>query len=776
MPRRLFTFLAAALVAGMIALAAFDKLPVETDLLAMLPATERSPIAEQAMSQLARAHERRIVLLTVADDAAQARAGAQVLATTLRASPALQHVTLDIPPDALDTLLTTYLPHRFGLLSAATRAALQQRGRDALQEDLYRALASPIPTATPVPRPLDPFGTLAGFLADLPFAGGAFAPEDGILMAHRDGHSYALVSAETVGSPHAVSTQDAVVAALAQARAAVQAQVPAAHFEATGLVLYAEAAQTTAKREMSLIGGISLLGITALLLLAFRSLRPVLLGIACIATGVAAGIAVVLLVDGQLHLLTLVCGTSLLGIAVDYPLHYFAKRRLAGADWHAGEAMAAMRPALTQGLLTSLLGYSALLAMPFPGLRQIALFSMVGLGTAYLATLMMLPLFAHRADPRSTAGLDRLRQAFATWQRFLQARAHWLLPMAVAACLPGAWMLTHNDDVRLLSTPDPALARQEAQIRELTQLGQGSRLFLVHARNTEQLLQREEQLTDALRARDPQHAGGFTAISSFVPSAQRQTDHRRLIGEALFGDDQWAAHQLDEVGYRPRIAEALSQAYQTELNLTLDVWLKQPLSTPYRHLWLGPAETGVASVITLHGSWTADTLAAASADLPGVTLLDKPAAVSKLMAQYRRGMAWALACAIGLSLILLSRRHGWRGAAATLIPCVLAVGVPLAALGYLGLPATLFHWLALMLVFGIGADYGIFTREGGPQGEAALGVLLAAITTVLGFGLLAFSSTPAIASFGLTLFMGVITAFLASPLALAGRSAHRSTA
>lgn len=770
MPRRLFTFLAAALVTGMIALAAVGKVPVETDLLAMLPATERSPIAEQAMAQLARAHEGRIVLLTVADDAAQARAGAEILAHTLRASPALQHITLEVPPDALDTLLTTYLPHRFGLLSAATREALQHDGRDALIQDLYRALSSPIPTATPVPRPLDPFGTLAGFLAELPFAGGGFAPENGVLMAHRDGRSYALVSAETVGSPHAVSTQEAVLDALAQARSAAQAQAPTAHLEATGLVLYAAAAQTTAKREMSLIGGVSLLGITALLLLAFRSLRPVLLGIVCIATGVAAGIAVVLLVDGRLHLLTLVCGTSLLGIAVDYPLHYFAKRRLTRAAWRADEAMAAMRPALTQGLLTSLLGYTALLAMPFPGLRQIALFSMTGLATAYVATLMVLPLFAGAADPRSTAGLDRLRRAFSAWQQFLQRRARWLLPLAVLAGVPGIWSLTHNDDVRLLSTPDPMLARQEARIRELTQLGQGSRLFLVNGRDAEHLLQREEQLTDALRARDPEHAGGFTAISAFVPSAQRQASNRQLIGALLFGDDRWAQHTLDDIGYHPRIGQALADAFAAEKPLSPDAWLKLPLSTPYRHLWLGPAQAGVASVVTLHGHWSTDALAT-GANLPGVTLLDKPAAVSSLMGQYRRGMAWALACAIGLSLILLSRRHGWRGAAATLAPCVLAVGAPLAALGYLGLPATLFHWLALMLVFGIGADYGIFTREGGPQGEATLGVLLAAITTVLGFGLLAFSSTPAIASFGLTLFMGVITAFLASPLALIGRGA-----
>ncbi|MBT0963238.1 MMPL family transporter [Denitromonas iodatirespirans] len=770
MLRRLFPLLAATLVGGIIALAALGKVPVETDLLAMLPATERDPVAEQAMAQLARAHERRIVLLAAADDSARARAGAIALAAALRRSEALKGVTLEVPAGALDAILATYLPHRFGLLSAATRNDLTAHGRERLRQDAYRALASPIPTPMAVPREADPFGTLAAFLAELPVGGSGFTPEDGILMAHQDGRSYALLSAETAGSPHAATTQQAVRAALAQARAAVAAEAPGVDIDATGLVLYAAAAQDTAKHEMSLIGGLSLLGIAALLLTVFRSLRPVLLGIACVAIGVAAGIGAVLAVDGRLHLLTLVCGTSLLGIAVDYPLHYFAKRRLAGAGWQPAAAMAAMRPALTQGLLTSLIGYTALLVMPFPGLRQIALFSMVGLAAAYVATLVMLPLFATQPDGRDTRHIGGLQRAGAPWRRLLQRHGGWLIALAVAASLPGLARLHHDDDVRLLSAPDAELARQEARIRQLTQIGQGSRLFLVQAPDAEQLLQREEALTDALRADNPQH-GGFVAVSAFVPSARRQADNRRLLGEALFGAERWGEAVLDEIGYRPTVAQALARAFATERPLTPDAWFRQPVAQAYRHLWLGPTAGGVASVVTLTGQWPAEVLRAAGDTLPGVTLLDKPAAVSALMGQYRQGMAGALACAVAVSLVLLSQRHGWRGAAATLAPCVLAVSLPLAMLGYLGVPLTLFHWLALMLVFGIGADYGIFTREGGAQGEAALGVLLAAITTVLGFGLLAFSTTPAIASFGLTLFMGVITAFLASPLA-----ARRETA
>ena len=46
------------------------------------------------------------------------------------------------------------------------------------------------------------------------------------------------------------------------------------------------------------------------------------------------------------------------------------------------------------------------------------------------------------------------------------------------------------------------------------------------------------------------------------------------------------------------------------------------------------------------------------------------------------------------------------------------------------------------------------------------GVLLSAGTTLLSFGLLAFSSMPALSSFGLTLLVGIGIAVLLAPMVL----------
>jgi predicted exporter len=78
-------------------------------------------------------------------------------------------------------------------------------------------------------------------------------------------------------------------------------------------------------------------------------------------------------------------------------------------------------------------------------------------------------------------------------------------------------------------------------------------------------------------------------------------------------------------------------------------------------------------------------------------------------------------------------------------------------LGISGQALQLFHLLALMLLLGIGVDYGIFMQEPDSQkdGAAWLAVGVSALSTLLSFGLLALSQTPALRAFGLILAIGI---------------------
>jgi predicted exporter len=72
--------------------------------------------------------------------------------------------------------------------------------------------------------------------------------------------------------------------------------------------------------------------------------------------------------------------------------------------------------------------------------------------------------------------------------------------------------------------------------------------------------------------------------------------------------------------------------------------------------------------------------------------------------------------------------------------------------GAAGVSLQLFHVLALMLLLGIGVDYGIFFQEHSLRRDptAWLATVLSALSTQLSFGLLGLSQTPALRAFGLT--------------------------
>src|SRR6201999_3377401 len=113
--------------------------PLQTNLLALLPATEADPVAEKAVDTLASALGDRTVFLVTSNDDAHAKVAAKQLGASLRRSGAFASVTAELPPFDLSQIAGLYLPYRFGLLAPADRAALAQS--NASSASLQQALA-----------------------------------------------------------------------------------------------------------------------------------------------------------------------------------------------------------------------------------------------------------------------------------------------------------------------------------------------------------------------------------------------------------------------------------------------------------------------------------------------------------------------------------------------------------------------------------------------------------------------------------------------------------
>ena len=106
-------------------------LPLQTNLLALLPETERNPVAEVAISRLADALGNRAVFLVSAGKAESSASAAREFAGKLRETPVFRHVLADLPPIDPRQLTDFYRPWRFNLLSDADAGSLAAEHFDA---------------------------------------------------------------------------------------------------------------------------------------------------------------------------------------------------------------------------------------------------------------------------------------------------------------------------------------------------------------------------------------------------------------------------------------------------------------------------------------------------------------------------------------------------------------------------------------------------------------------------------------------------------------------
>jgi predicted exporter len=746
------------------------RLRVETNLLALLPSTAENRVQLDAVKKFADRSSRELVFVVGTASREDLRATGLAFAAALNGSGAFARVDYVVDNRFL-TAARAERAMRSALLSTRQRAQLEH-DVPALERDALRAAYTPLGFTRPFGISDDPLGLAsAAFAEALPGTGKARLEGD-ILVVHGEGRHWTVVRATTAQDPYRTETQETVTAAVEAARAAAQKVASDAQISGSGVILHAAAAASKAQAEVATFGGVDLLAVVILIVLVFRQLRPLLVTLVTLGIATVAAICACQLVFGQVHILTLTFGTSLIGVSVDYALHYFVNRMPA----RTGETTPHnLVPALILGCTTTVAGYMTLLVAPIPGLRQIALFSAVGLATACAVVILLYPgalgalsvLLRRlrlererppRAVPRWVARLAAI-QTFA----LLPRRAAWLLLCVVAALtIWGLSMLTPRDDVRALQRPPPELIAAEKRVRTLLGVGFDTRFVLVTAATPELVLQRLEALESVFAMLE--HAGkikGHMSVSPSLVSLERQARDRALLVREVYGDDGALVHVMQKLGFAPDViaARRASFAAAQDQALTPERWLESPLSAPVRHLWLGALGADDAAVILLDGNTAPEAVRAAVESLSGVRYVDQVENISSVLGEYRRIASWLMLVVVGVMLgcLLVFYRSG--AAVRTALPAATGLALTLATLGFLHEPVNLFHVLSLLLVLGLGVDYAIILREGRSQ-QAVLAVFLSMTTTLISFGLLGFSSVPFVRSIGITVALGVAFTFL----------------
>lgn len=735
-----------------------DGAPVTANLLQLLPSGAPGALEQLAEQRMQEPLNRDLMLLVHHPDEQHANVLAAELNEQLIASGLFADVRRSLDTD-LPALRRQLIDQRLALLGVAARELLISAPEKLIDERLQR-LYAPFEGISLVPVEHDWFGIADLAQRQLPQPGNVQAQADGSLLAERAGERWRVIHAQTHGDAFDDSLPLQVDDLIAGARQLIEAE--GGELLAAGGLLHAAHGQRQARDEASMIGSVSLLATLALLLLLFRTPRVLLVALPVL-VGALSGAAACIALFGQIHVLTLVLGASLVGVSIDFPLHYLSKSWVM-QPWHSTRALRLTLPGLALALTTNAIGYLALSFTPFPALTQVAVFSTAGLlGAFACATCLLPPLLDTQLRPRPTplAWAARWSGLIVSLRR--RTATPWILGVFLLFCLGGVSQVDFNDDLRQWVSRDPALQEQAERIGAITGFQPTSQYFLVQAADADELLDTQQALSDRLDSLIAQsQLNGYLSLSQLTSASTVQ----QSLGMALPHLFE-ASRPLQALGVTESQLEAELTALEAQPPVSLEEVLAGPLALPWRALWLGRQADGtVAGLISLQGLRSSAALSELGAGLEGVRLIDRPAELNQLFAETQRGAALLKLAAAGLIFGVLCLPFGWRGALRCLsVPLLAALG-SLACLGWLGQPLTLFGLFGLLLVTAIGVDYAILMREHvGGAAVSLMGTLLAAITTWLSFGLLMLSSTPAVSNFGLAVGLGLIFAFLLAPWA-----------
>jgi predicted exporter len=754
------------------------RLEVRTAITEFLPRDERTGLLELARG-LSEAPQARVVAFTLgAADPAKHHRAAHDFAAQLRKSGDFEWVRDGVSRDDEKQFYDLLFPARLGLLSLPEGTGplpdtfLAQR-----VSALRTRLSGPLGVMERNLAPLDPLGAFMGVLDAQARARGQLRVEEQQLVT-ADGR-WSVVLAATKASAFDSAAQQRVARQIDQAFAAQRAKEPSLVLEWSGLSRFALLGEKSVRGDIERISTLSLLGIFVLYLGVFRSFREPLLVLLPIAFGCLLATAVCQLVFGFVHGLALAFGSAIIGVAEDYSTHYFAHRLAAPASEDNESLMRRLWPGMWLGGATTIAGITTLLGSGFRGLQQMAVFGAIGVLGALLCTRYILPPLSRKLPRLEKSQASHLGERMV--ERIARRRwiALWFVGPSLLAMGLGLPRVRFDDSLSALRDQAPALQAEDARVQARLGRSARGRVVVALGDDDERALQGSERVLARLTsAAQRGQVEGLRSVSTLLPSQQTQAAER--------------ARLRDDPTFLPRLDAALEkQGFVASAFAPFRAALAEPaplltparlMGTPLAAAWLAPFRAQlkgkVAYLTSLEAASELD-VPGLLAGLPDVFYVDQEALFSAAYRSFRTRTLSMVLLGLGLVLVtLLLRYRSLHNALLGMLPAVLGAGAALGVEALRGVPATLMHVIGVLLVLSMGVDYGIYvleSRSSVEEGVTTLGsVLLAALTTVLSFGLLGVSHNPALSAIGCTVGFGLLFTVLASPVVLAFTRQERS--
>lgn len=779
---------AVVLLAWGVALAAclvlIARTPFSTDLSAFLPASP-DPGQRLLIEQIRSGTASRTLLIGIEGASGPTRSAAsREIANALRRDTATFEQVANGDVAAFAAIGQWLVEHRYLLSPAVDAQRFSAAGLREAIDDTLMLLGTPAGAAAKPLLPRDPSGEMAR-LAESLIPAQAPRSEGGVWVSRRAERAVMLAVARADGG-----NLDAQAAAIDRVRGAfsqVQAALPGGselRLLISGAPLFAVNSRSTIESEARQLSIVGTLVVGLLLALAFASLRALAVGMLPVATGMAAGIAAVAMVFGSVHAMTLGFGATLIGETVDYAIYYLIQARPAGAG-HASAAagqpgwrrwLADSWPTVRIGLLTSVCGFAALVFSGFPGLAQLGVFSIAGLMAAALTTRYLLPVLVPNGAPGQGLRRHMARIAGAIVHHLPRWRlAAAVLAIAAAGVIAWRGAGLWQSDLASLSPVSTAAQALDADLRADIGASDARTMVVARGPDAQAALAAAERAGAVLDTLVQQgRLDGYDSPARLLPSVAVQTARQAALPdeatlrERLIQATSGGALPADRL--QPFVADV--QAARTMAVLDVERIRDTPIAALVSSMLMRSPDGAWTALLPLQPAGrngTIDTAALRAAlagiDAERVQVIDIKHELDRLYTGYLREAAAQAAIGAAAVLLLLGLHlRAMHRLFTVVLPLALSVLITLGALAATGTAVGILHLVGLLLVVAVGSNYALFfdalQRRAALDDDTLASLLLANVTTVAAFGLIALSAMPALSAIGRVVAPGALLALL----------------
>lgn len=761
------------------------KIGIDSDLFNLVPKSISMASVKKADEKMMSVTSQNVFILVANEDFSEAKKIAQDVYEKLKNSKNFETVSLYNDVSAMGEITDFLYKYRSYLIDEKTAdviLASEQGAKDFALEALSKAYGGftmlPLDNIDTDPFLLTEYN-LQNYLSSLQNAGTAMSVKDGVLASKFEDKWYVMIRGILSSRGAKLASKDNAITEIY--RVCENNNNDSTSFIYSGTPFHSHESSTSASREISVIATVSMLAVIILLIFIFRSVRPLVFSVASILISLGVAVLMTLSVFHKMHVITLVFGTSLIGSCIDYSLHFFT-------HWAGNTELKSsteIRNHIFSGLLMAIIStgicFAILLFAPFTILKQMSLFCLAGLVSSFLTTIAIYPyikLPEKRGNIRFTKHFSGIVSKVE--QKWVgRAVIIVLFVFSILSILICHKNVKIKNNLLTLYDMKGRLLQDEIIASRVIQYTPGG-WYIVSGETEDEALKNEEKLRAEFE-KMTEGKIGYISTSSFIPSKEIQKKSREAYKKLMeSAPEQLQALGFDDVENFDALMKLINDYEITKNNFVSFENGNVPdfIESAISSAWLGKVDGKYFTVLLPTRVTDYTNYRSLAENNDNVYFISKSQDISKDLDSLTSMILKFFVVAYVLMFIMLKFFYSWKQAFKIISVPLLIILVVVAVFALCKINMEFFSVTGLILVFGLGLDYIIYMmenekKEKGNQSSVQsqsleqktlepFATMVSFVTTIISFGALALSSFKPVHLIGLSIFIGLATAYVSS--------------